>query len=34
MPAADYLPSARQQFAYYKLLGEQALAQVPDAALN
>lgn len=34
MPTADYLPSARQQFAYYKLLGEQALAQVPDAALN
>ncbi len=33
MPA-DFLPSARQQFAYYKLLGEQALAQVPDAALS
>lgn len=33
MPA-DYLSSARQQFAYYKLLGEQALAQVPDEALG
>lgn len=32
MPA-DFLPSARKQFAYYKLLGEQALAQVPDAQL-
>ncbi|MGI4872233.1 MAG: DUF1572 domain-containing protein [Janthinobacterium lividum] len=29
----DFLPSARKQFAYYKLLGEQALAQVPDEAL-
>ena len=33
MPA-DFLPSARKQFAYYQLLGEQALAQVPDEALN
>jgi len=33
MPA-DFLASARKQFAYYKLLGEQALTQVPDEALH
>ncbi|NML64939.1 DUF1572 family protein [Hymenobacter sp. RP-2-7] len=33
MPA-DYLASARQQFAAYKALGEKALAQVPDEALG
>lgn len=32
MPA-DYLSSARQQFQFYKTLGEGALAQVPDEAL-
>jgi hypothetical protein len=30
----DFLASAQKQFAYYKLLGEQALAQVPDAQLT
>ncbi|AMR25806.1 hypothetical protein A0257_01000 [Hymenobacter psoromatis] len=30
----DFLSSARKQFAYYQLLGEQALAQVPDKQLN
>lgn len=29
----DFLASARQQFAYYQLLGEQALAQVSDEQL-
>ncbi len=29
----DFLASARKQFAYYQLLGEQAMAQVPDAQL-
>lgn len=29
----DFLSSARQQFAYYQLLGEQALAQIPDEQL-
>lgn len=33
MPA-DYLTSARQQYALYKALGEKALSQVPDAALS
>ena len=33
MPA-NYLASARQQFQQYKALGEKALAQVPDEALN
>lgn len=33
MLPADYLASARKQFAYYKLLGEQALAQVSDDQL-
>ncbi|GAB4017417.1 DUF1572 domain-containing protein [Spirosoma koreense] len=31
--AADYLSSVRKQFAYYKLLGEQTIAQLPDEAL-
>ncbi|WP_188556291.1 DUF1572 family protein [Hymenobacter glacieicola] len=30
---ADYLTSVRKQFAYYQLLGEQTLAQLPDEAL-
>jgi uncharacterized damage-inducible protein DinB len=30
----DFLSSARKQFAYYKLLGEQALSQVSDAQLH
>lgn len=30
---ADYLTSARKQFAYYQLLGEQTFAQLPDEAL-
>jgi hypothetical protein len=30
----DFLSSARKQFAYYKLLGEQALSQVTDAQLH
>lgn len=30
---SDFLTSARKQFAYYKLLGEQAMAQVADEAL-
>lgn len=30
---ADFLSSARKQFAYYKLLGDQTFAQVPDEAL-
>ena len=29
----DFLASARQQFAYYQLLGEQAMAQVSDEQL-
>ncbi|QKG52812.1 DUF1572 family protein [Hymenobacter sp. BRD67] len=29
----DFLSSARKQFAYYKLLGEQAMRQVPDDQL-
>ncbi|WP_151088874.1 DUF1572 family protein [Hymenobacter baengnokdamensis] len=29
----DFLSSARKQFAYYKLLGEQAMMQVPDDQL-
>ena len=29
----DFLPSARKQFAYYKLLGEQAMAQIADEKL-
>ncbi|MFD1469827.1 DUF1572 family protein [Hymenobacter caeli] len=32
MPS-DFLPSARKQFAYYQLLGDQTLAQVPPAQL-
>jgi hypothetical protein len=32
MPA-DFLPSVRKQFAYYKLLGEQAMSQVTDEQL-
>ena len=31
--ASDFLSSARKQFAYYKLLGEQAMAQIPDEKL-
>lgn len=30
----DFLASTKKQFAYYMLLGEQALAQVPDDRLN
>lgn len=30
----DFLASARKQFAYYQLLGEQALSQVTDAQLH
>jgi uncharacterized damage-inducible protein DinB len=30
----DFLSSARKQFAYYKLLGEQALSQVSDEQLH
>jgi hypothetical protein len=30
----DFLTSAHKQFAYYKLLGEQALSQVSDAQLT
>lgn len=30
----DFLSSAHKQFAYYKLLGEQALSQVSDAQLH
>ena len=30
----DFLASARKQFAYYKLLGEQALSQVTDEQLH
>lgn len=30
----DFLSSARKQFAYYKLLGEQALSQVTDEQLH
>ena len=30
----DFLSSARKQFAYYQLLGEQALSQVSDAQLH
>ena len=30
----DFLPSARQQFAYYRLLGEQAMSQVTDEQLS
>lgn len=30
----DFLPSIRKQFAYYKLLGEQALSQVTDEQLH
>ena len=33
MPS-DFLPSVRKQFAYYQLLGEQALSQVSDAQLQ
>lgn len=29
----DYLTSAKKQFAYYKLLGEQTMGQLPDEAL-
>ncbi len=29
----DYLTSAKKQFAYYKLLGEQTINQLPDEAL-
>ncbi|MEJ7664459.1 MAG: DUF1572 family protein [Hymenobacter sp.] len=29
----DFLPSARKQFAYYQLLGEQTFAQVSDEEL-
>jgi uncharacterized damage-inducible protein DinB len=32
MPS-DFLSSARKQFAYYQLLGEQAMAQLPDDKL-
>ncbi|GAA4415513.1 DUF1572 domain-containing protein [Nibrella viscosa] len=32
-PTTGYLSSARKQFAYYKLLGEQTMSQVPDEAL-
>ncbi|GAB2786236.1 DUF1572 domain-containing protein [Rhabdobacter roseus] len=31
---ANYLQSTRQQFLYYKSLGEKAMAQVPDEALH
>ncbi|MBF9141014.1 DUF1572 family protein [Hymenobacter properus] len=31
--APDYLTSVRKQFEYYKLLGDQTFAQVPDEAL-
>ena len=34
MTSADFLPSARKQFDYYKLLGEQAMAQIPDDKLS
>ncbi|MGI4734008.1 MAG: DUF1572 family protein [Janthinobacterium lividum] len=30
----DFLTSARKQFAYYQLLGEQAMSQVSDEQLN
>ena len=30
----DFLPSARKQFAYYRLLGEQAMSQVTDEQLS
>jgi hypothetical protein len=30
----DFLPSARKQFAYYQLLGEQAMSQLTDEQLN
>lgn len=30
----DYLESVRKQFAYYKMLGEKTLDQLPDAALH
>ena len=33
MPTADYLLSARKQFAYYQLLGEQAMTQISDDQL-
>lgn len=31
--SSDYLSSAKKQFAYYKLLGEQTINQLPDEAL-
>jgi hypothetical protein len=31
--SADYLQSVRKQFEYYKMLGEKAMAQIPDNAL-
>jgi hypothetical protein len=31
--ASNYLDSVTKQFAYYKLLGDKTMAQVPDAAL-
>ncbi|MGI4735920.1 MAG: DUF1572 domain-containing protein [Janthinobacterium lividum] len=33
MPTSDFLSSARKQFAYYKLLGDQTFAQVSDEQL-
>lgn len=30
----NYLESARRQFDYYRILGEKAMAQLPDDALN
>ncbi|MCB9183383.1 MAG: DUF1572 family protein [Flavobacteriales bacterium] len=33
MPALDFLPSALKEFAYYKSLGEKAMAQVSDQDL-
>jgi hypothetical protein len=32
-PTSDYLNSVKKQFAYYKLLGEQTMNQLPDEAL-
>ena len=32
--AHDFLASARKQFAYYQLLGEQAMTQLPDEQLS
>ena len=31
--SADYLQSVYKQFEYYKMLGEKAMAQIPDDAL-